>query len=628
MKRLLLTVAILFTALAHAVGAVAATTFELQQPRNAVVGRPYQVTFVLSTDDQRTIQSLSDLTPERPSIDGMRLYSGPGTSTGFESGYDSRRGSYSLYTCAITFVYIPEREGKVTIPSVSIRAGGQVYKTRATEITVLPDGNLSAVGQSGQSASNQASSGSTARQAARERVMGSSVGQTDPKDLMVIITFSRSSVYEMEPVVADIKLCLKLDRRFDIGDQFSSVTLPEFDGFLSEDLPVPRTSQVENIGGVNYETIVIRRYLLYPQKAGRLRVSSGRYEIDVLEYEIVTRGFMQTRREVPRKMSTATNTVTLDVKSLPEPRPAGFSGAVGNFKVSATVSPQIVRSNESATYTLTVTGSGNIKYLNAPSVTFPSTFETYTPKTDIEASFNGSNYAGTFTADYPFVPQEVGKFTIGSFPFIYFNPSTARYVTVEAPAFDLNVLRGNGPAVVTAQKEVSTELTDILHINPLGDRVSIPSEPVFGRWWYWMIYCGVALVLVIVVIVYRAHVKRSADVAGRRLARANRMASKRFNVARKYLKAHKSDLFYDELARALKGFIGDKLSIAPSGLISDTIAEKLTERGVTPEIVSEVIGVLNDCEMARFTPSGSDDAMSDVLGRAENAVKALQDTLK
>ncbi len=631
MKRLLLTVAILFTALAHAVGAAAATTFQLQQPRNAVVGRPYQVTFVLSTDEQRVINTVSDLTPERPSIDGMRLYSGPGTSTGFESGYDSRRGSYSLYTCAITFVYIPEREGKVTIPSVSIRAGGQVYKSREAEITVLPDGNLSAVGgssQQGQNGNGQSGSSGAYRQAARERVMGSSVGQTDPKDLMVIITFSRSSVYEMEPVVADIKLCLKLDRRFDIGDQFSSVTLPEFDGFLSEDLPVPRSSQVENIGGVNYETIVIRRYLLYPQKAGRLRVSSGRYEIDVLEYEIVTRGFMQTRREVPRKMSTATNTVTLDVKALPEPRPAGFSGAVGNFQVSAAVSPQIVRSNESATYTLTVKGSGNIKYLNAPAVTFPSTFETYTPKTDIEANFNGSNYAGTFTADYPFVPQEVGKFTIGSFPFIYFNPSTAKYVTVEAPAFELNVLRGNGPAVVTAQKEVSTELTDILHINPLGSSISVPAAPVFGRWWYWMIYCGVALTLIVVVIVYRAHVKRSADVAGRRLARANRIASKRFSVARKYLKAHKPDLFYDELARALKGFIGDKLSIAPSGLISDTIAEKLLERGVPQETVTEVIDVLNDCEMARFTPSGSDDAMSDVLGRAEHAVKALQDTLK
>lgn len=614
MKRLIYTAVLLIVS---CLTLEAKATFELEQPRNAVVGQPYYVTYVLRSDSQNDINTASNPSPERPQIDGFKFYSGPGVSTGMESGYDSSRGSYAFYTIQLTYTYIPQKEGTATIPSLSMSAGGKTYKSKSVQIKVLPS-NRPAQGQ------NSPSGQGYTRRAAPEQVLGSSVGTTTPKDLMVIITFSRKSVYEMEPVVADIKLCLKQDRRFDIGDQFNSVTLPEFDGFISEDLPVPRRSEVENIDGQNYETLVIRRYLLYPQKAGKLRISSGQYEIDVIEYEIVTRSFSRSRREVPRKMSTATNTVTLDVKPLPEPRPAGFSGAVGQFSVTADINPEIVRSNESSTYSLTVKGSGNIKYLNAPQITFPSTFETYTPKTDIEANFNGSNYAGTFRADYPFVPTEVGKFNIEPFEFIFFNPSTAKYETVSTRGFDLNVLRGNGPATVGAQKEINTEMTDILHIHPLAEYNASAPEQVFGKWWYWTIYVIVFLTLITVVFIYRRHVKRSADVAGRRLARASRVATKRLRVAAGFMKQRKSAEFYDELARALKGYVGDKLGIATSGLISDVISEKLTARGVPEDIVTEVINVLNDCEMARFTPSGSDEAMAEVYARATAAVKAIE----
>lgn len=619
MKRLILTTILILSFLAT----TAKTTFELQQPVNAVVGRPYNVVYVLRSDNQNDIESASNLSPEKPQIDGFKLLSGPGITTGFESGYDSRSGSYQYFTMQLVYRFLPEKEGNATIPAMSVTAGGKAYKTQPRTIKVLP-GNAPQGGQSGQGGQG----GGYQRRAMPEQVLQSSVGTTTPKDLMVIITFSRNSVYEMEPVVADIKLCLKQDRMFSIGDQFNSVTLPEFDGFISEDLPVPHQSQVENIGGQNYETLVIRRYLLYPQKAGKLRISSGQYEIDVLEYELVSRSFARTHREVPRKMNTATNTVTLDVKPLPEPRPADFSGAVGKFSITAEINPEIIRSNESATYSLVVKGSGNIKYLNAPTVTFPSTFETYTPKTDIEANFNGSNYAGTFRAEYPFVPTEVGRFDIEPFKFVYFNPGTAKYETLTTRGFNLNVLRGNGPALAGSQKEIDTRMTDILHIQPLPETVTPVEAPIFGRWWYWISYGIVALALLVIVLVYRRHVKRAADVTGRRLARANRVVSKRFKAASSFMRQHKSQEFYDELARALKGYVGDKLGIAPSSLISDVISDKLISRGVQPETAQEVIDVLNDCEMARFTPSGSDDAMADVIQRATAAVKAIENTLK
>lgn len=608
---------ILLILLATAIGAVAKTTFELQQPTNAVLGRYYRVTYVLRSDDPNALNSVSNPTPEHPAIQGMRLYSGPGVTQGYESTFDSRNGSRTSYTLSLVYTYIPEAEGEVTIPALSINVAGTKYTTRSAKIRVLGNG--------GGQQSGSASAGSPGRRP-QAQVIGSSVGTTTPQDLMVIITFSRSSVYEMEPVVADIKLCLNIDHSFSIENQFNSVTLPEFDGFLSEDLPVSGSGgQIESINGRNYETYVIRRYLLYPQKSGRLRISSGQYEINVIEYETVTRGYYPSRREVPRKMNTATNTVTLDVKPLPEPRPAGFSGAVGQFSVEAAVAPQIVRSNESATYTLTVRGSGNIKYLNAPEIPFPSTFETYTPKTDIDASFSGNNYRGSFVAEYPFVPQEVGKFNIDPFTFIYFDPAKGKYETVTATGFNLNILRGNGPAVVATQKEVDTQMTDILHIHPLPAVPATAPLPIFGSTWYVMTFIVTFIALIAVIIIYRRHVRRAADVAGRRLARAGRVVAKRFKASRSFMKQRRPEQFYDELAKALKGYIGDKLGIPPSNLISDVIAERLTAFGVDDTTVNSVINVLGECEMARFTPSGSDEAMADILARAENAVKAIED---
>lgn len=599
-----------------AVCAQAAVTFTLDRPRNAVVGRRFALQFRLVSDNPDDINAATDLNPQRLEIKGMDFYSGPETTSGNSFSYDSRTGQSQSYFLIITYNYIARTAGTTTIPSLSLKVKGRTYKTKPYTIEVLPDNRLTPHG-------GQSSAPGIERRR-QGRVVGSSVGTTTAKDLMVIITFSRNTVYEMEPVVASIKLCLKYDRRFGIDGKFNSVKLPVFDGFLAEDLPVSSNTQLERIGGENYETLELRRYLLYPQKSGHLSVSSGEYELNIVEYEYhtLTGGFARPV-EVPRVMKTSTNTASLNVKPLPEPRPAGFSGAVGKFTVSAAIEPEIIRSNESANYILTVKGTGNIKYLTAPEITLPASFEKYTAKTDIDASFSGNNYSGTFRATYPFVPQSVGKVTVDPQPFIYFDPSTGKYVTADTRSFDLNVLRGNA-AAVGAQKAIDTQMTDILHIRPLPADVHAASGPVARRAVYWLAYLVVFLALVTVIIVYRSHVRRSADVAGRRLARAGRVAGKRFKVARTFLKAHKPQEFHDELARALKGYVGDKLGIQSSQLITDTIVEKLRGAGVSEDVANEVIAVLNECEMARFTPSGSEQAMTDIYDRAEAAVKSIE----
>ena len=608
---------ILIAALTASLSLSATVTFTLQPPRGAIEGHRFQVQFVL-TSDGNDISSTPNINPAQPQIQGCEFYYGPGISTSIESGYSSSAGSYMRQSIIYTYTYIARHAGKTTIPSVSVTLGGKTYKSKATTIEVVKD--------NAPQPSSGGSQGQSGGRVPTPSTGSSSVGKVQPSDLMVNISFSRQRLYEQEPVIATIKLYVKYDKDFTIdGTSFKVNKLPVFDGFLSEELPVKQGGTIENYNGKVYYTFEIKRVLLYPQKGGDLRVNSGEYEITVIEYEWLTYGWAQTRREVPRHMNTATNTATIHIDPLPEPRPANFSGAVGDFSAKSSLTPELLRTNEAATYTLSIKGTGNIKFLTAPKIPFPSTFDTYTSKTDIKADFNGSNHSGTYTIEYPIVPQEIGKFTIEPYQFVYFNPSTKKYETITTQGFNADVVRGSGSSSDGVQKSVDATMRDIRHIHLLADKPDTLAPAIISSLWYKLIYIVAVAALITAIIAYRRHIKRAADVTGRRLARANRLANKRLKSAAKLMRQHHSDQFYNELANALRGYIGDKLSMATSQLISDTIAEKLTAYGASPQDAQAVIDVLNDCEMARFTPTAADQsAMQEIYNRAAAAINAIE----
>ncbi|MDE6317828.1 MAG: BatD family protein, partial [Muribaculaceae bacterium] len=342
----------------------------------------------------------------------------------------------------------------------------------------------------------------------------------------------------------------------------------------------------------------------------------------------VSMGWFGTPTYEDYSYTTPMTTATLRVKSLPEPRPADFCGAVGNYSLEASLHPELLRTNESATYSLSFRGSGNVKYLTVPTVDFPLTFDKYTPKTDVNARVSGQTYAGTYKVEYPIVPQEMGKFTIPAQTFSYFNLQSGKYETLTAHEFEVKVERGAAVSVSTEQKAVDAELNDIVHIHPLSDNLAPSPETIFGRWWYWSLWILALAALIGALLCYRRYIGLTADVAGRKEARAGRVAERRFKVAASFMKKHESEHFYAELANALKGYIGDKLGLQPSQLISSTISEQLASIGVSEEAVKSVLDVLDQCEMARFTPSDSDKAMQDLYNQASIAIKDIEEAKK
>ncbi|MDE6301315.1 MAG: BatD family protein [Muribaculaceae bacterium] len=593
--------------------------FQLLPRQNVIANQSFPLTFRLTLENEST----RDITmPKAPELEGCRLLSGPNSTSSQQQETYINGKRTSLVIIDLTCVYRARSEGKVTVPPVSINVGGKTYSSNSSSFEILPPDSDPSAGNYG----NGRPSGNTPGASATGTTAANSTASA--KDFFVRVFFSKSSVYEQEGVIAITKLYRPASHKFSLNLEAVPRT-PVYEGFLSEDLEANPEGQIENYNGKNYITYELSRVLLFPQKAGELKVTSGVYTLKIREQTgTMSMGWFGTATYDDYSYTTPMTTATLHVKALPEPRPADFCGAVGSFSLESSLSPEILRTNESATYSLIFKGSGNVKYLTVPTVEFPVTFDKYSAKTDVNARVSGQTYAGTYRVDYPLVPQEMGNYAIPAQTFSYFNLQTGHYETLSTETFDVKVERGSTVSVASEQKAIDAEMNDIVHIHSLPSTIARTPDTIFGRWWYWSLWGLVFISLVIAVIAYRRYIRLSSDVTGRKEAKAGRVAEKRLKSAAACMKNHDSQKFYTELASALKGYISDKLAMPQSQLISAAISEKLARAGVGEQTITSVLDVLDQCEMARFTPSDSEKAMQDLYTQASVAVKEIEEAKK
>ena len=597
--------AILFLALLSSVVAFSQTSFKVVPPGNVIAGRNFSLTFRLTNGQTNA--------PKPPELQGCDLLYGPSVSTMSSSQYINGQMS-STTSVDYTYMYRATTPGKVTVPEITVNSGGKDYTSKSVSFEILPPDKQVQSQQGGQQSAPPVSAvdPSTHRP-----------GAVSPNDLFVRVSFSKTHALEQEAVMATIKVYTKYSIT-----SFLVTQQPLFDGFLSEELPVNLEVNLENYNGQNYNTAVLKRLLLYPQKSGKLTVNSGKYDITIQQFELVNMGFFTTQRPVERQITTESNMASIEVTPLPEPKPAGFEGAVGSFTVSTDLQPELLRTNEAALYSYTIKGTGNIRYLKQPDVKFPASIDRYTPKTDIDARIVGANTTGTYRVDYTIVPQEAGKLVIPGTPFVYYDIDKKEYVTLDTRSYELNVAKGSSTSSVVEQREIDKSMHDILHIKPSTELPKKEISYIFHTGLYWLAFIIAIAILIAVAVIYRRQLKFNADVKGRKIARANRVVSKRLKSAREFMKAHENEKFYAELAKAMWGYISDKLSIAPSQLIRDNIASQLENYGASDHTVKDVLSVLDECEMARFTPQHSDQEVAQLYDQAVAAIKSLEDVKK
>lgn len=598
----------LLTALALLLGTIASmsaqTSFQVVPPRNVIAGNVFYVTYRLTNGDGSSLNA--------PPISGCKLLSPrPGVST-MQSMQIINGHQTSSTTEDYTFTYRAEKEGTYTIAEASIVSGGKTYRTNSAKFNILPPDK------------NQASSnnGGYGQPHVDNIDSQDSQAQIGKNDIFVRVILNKNHAYEGEAIECTLKLYTKFERI----NSFMMTSPPTFDGFLIEELDTQAAlNDVEHYNGQNYITAILKKCIIYPQKSGRLTINSGKYDLSVVQLERVSNGFFISARPVEKEVHLQPFSQSVNITPLPQPAPASFSGAVGQFKFESLLSNAEPRTGEAVSLRYIITGTGNIKFLKAPKPSIPNEFEQYTPKTEENTRIAGNNMTGTVTAEYTIVPQSVGEFRIPAEEFSYFDPSKKEYVTISAQGYTLNVAKGSGTTMSSDQRDIEAKNTDILHIK-LGEKgLSHNHRPVVRFWWYWSIFGSLLAIMLIGFTIYRRQLKMDADIAGRRTSRANKVARKRLKAAEGFMKSHKSEQFYEETLKAVWGYLSDKLNMPASQLTRQNIVDTLTLRGVEPSVTEKVIHLLDECEMARYTPDSSlDSSVEAIYNEATDTINAME----
>ena len=357
--------------------------------------------------------------------------------------------------------------------------------------------------------------------------------------------------------------------------------------------------------------------ILYPQKTGTLKINTGEYIANVLIPQVTNMLGMQYLQQqiVPIKLS---DDISLEVIPLPSPCPTNFSGAIGDFSVNTKVSPSALRTNETATFTFTINGNGNIKYIKEPQFKFPSEFELYSPKINSDINWVDGRIEGMATYDYSFLPQSVGTYQIPAYEFVYFNPDKKEYITLKTSPINIVVNKGRSSGInVNEEKR-----TDIIDINLDTKNLSKKSTFIVATFWYWLIYIFIIGIFIFTIILIKK--SSESDISSLKLAKANKVAMKRLKHAHEYMIANKDKQFYEEIVNAIWGYLSDKLLIPTSQLIRDNVTLELSKYGADESLCADVIDVLNLCDMAIYAPQASSEQTKDIYNRTLDIINRIE----
>ena len=608
-----LTLVVLLVATVFPARADEEVTFEANSPLTVAVGGAFRVEFSLNAKpDKGSFQA--------PSFEGFDVLAGPAESTGssiqFINGTMTKSVSHTY-----TYVLLPQSAGTVTIGAAEVKVDGRTYRTRELPIEVVDEGD------GGRSQQQQQPSDDADRSDAQSRI--------GKDDILLRAVVSRTSVYKNEPLHVAFKLYTRVP--------FANVvpeSVPSFDGFWSQDLTDPNYEQVgrETYNGKVYETRVLADYLLYPQQVGTLT-------IDPLQITVVAQVVIQSRHadpffgmgrevlNVPKKLQSQRVSVT--VRPLPDGAPASFNGAVGSFKMDAELPSERLTANSGANATVKISGEGNLTFVQAPKLQLPASFELYNVKTTESINATTSGITGYRQFEYPFIARAEGSYEIEPIEFSYFDPQRREYVTLRSRAVTFEVApdaRGGGEAVVMQGRGVSKEDVrqlgqDIRFIRLGAPQLRTVAAPFLFSTAYWIVLAVIVILFALIYVALRRQIRESQNVALVRGKRANKVAVQRFRMAKRYMEEQNRHAFYEEMLRALWGYMSDKFNIPMANLTKENVREELNKRGVAAEIAQSFTNIITRCDEAQYSPVES-TRMSDVYSEGVNLISQIESVIK
>ncbi len=578
-------------------------TFKASAPQSVVMGEQFRLTFTVNAEGKEL------KVPAMPDFDVLM---GPAQSTSHNTSYINGKVSNET-TVTFTYILMPKKEGTFTIEPATVKVKNATYTSNSVSIKVLPPD------KSGKTTS--------------ERVQESSAVINDD-DFFVRMIVSKRNVTEQEGFLVTFKLYATRPCGL------TSMKFPEFEGFLAQEITLPEHQWVQDrYKDRNYFTVDLKQVVLYPQRSGELTIGKGTYDAVIRvstpqKARSIFDDFFDTYREVKKTLTS--QPVTINVEPLPSGKPASFSGAVGDFNMTASINTNTVKTNEAVTVKVKISGNGNLKMIKNPEVQFPNDFDIYDPKVEQNAKTTTAGVTGSKTIEYMAIPRYSGDFEIPAIQFSYFDTKSNTYKTLTSDVFKLHVEKGEegtGSSLIVSnysnKEQVKYLGQDIRFLKTKDIHFTNKREDVFfGTFMYAMSYLVPLILFVVFFVVYRKQIRENADLARVRTKKANKIAVRRLKNAGKLMQANQKEAFYDEVLRALWGYLSDKLNIPQAELTKDNVEAELAKYGVDESLTKEFLDILNMCEFARYAPSQASDAMDKLYSMTVDAIGKMENTIK
>lgn len=594
---------------------------EANAPLQVLQGEPFKIEFIVSTQQN----DIGDARFTPPAWSGLDIMSGPVSSTGT---YMSITNGATQVKKTITYTYWvkAQQAGILKIPAATITVSGQDYRTKALTIESL----------SADQAAQGAGSGASNQRGNRNNAATTGKTSVNATDILLRMEVNKSEVYRGEPLVASLKIYTQVNIA-----GFENIKYPALNGFWAQEMDVSGQGDGRTtLGGKEYHSQVLRQWLLYPQRAGTLEIEQAQFTaIAQLVSQAPATGspfdiFFNAPQVQNVSVKLASPVVKVRVKELPKPMPADFTGAVGQFDLTGVISGDRFAANSAGSITLRLSGTGNFPLIEAPKIDLPVAFEQFDMKTNEQLSTTARGTSGEKTFEFPFIARAEGKYTLPGVQFSYFDPAAGTYKHLSTPDFEVEILRdesggtsGLGMVSGVTKEDLKMLDSDIRFIR-MGNPKLVPQGRAFLWSWGWFLTFVLLVVLFVATLLYlRKNIRDRADIVRVKTKKANKVALRRLKRAKAFMNAGKETQFFEELLRALWGYMGDKLAIDVANLTKERVLAELVEkRGLSEEQAREFLNLIADCEFAQYSPAAgiqmekAYNAALDLIGRFESKI--------
>ena len=591
------------------ISSAGAQTLTGRAPSQVAVGEQFRLTYTINTQDVRGFRAGNI-------PDELEVLMGPSTST--QSSFQMVNGHTSS-TSSVTYTYIvvANKNGTYTIPPAHCTVDGKTVTSN--EIRIKVSGQAQ---QGGRQQSRQQSGGNGELRPAGTAISGS--------DLFIHVSASKQRVREQEPILLTYKVYTL------VGLTQLSGKMPDLKSFYTREVPLPqeKSFKIETFNGRQYRTVTWQQYVMFPQATGKLEIPSITYDGIVVQqnrnvdpFEAFFNGgsgYIEVKKQIKAPA------ITIQVDPLPQ-RPANFSGGVGSFSISAQIDKTEVKANDPVNLRVVVSGVGNMKLLKQPVVKIPKDFDSYDAKVTDKTKLTVNGLEGSIVYDFLAVPRHQGTFEIPAIEYTYFDTKSNSYKTERTESFTLKVAKGDGQTTVASfagQEDVKQLGSDIRYIHTGNTEQHGVNEFFFGSIAYWISLAVLLIAFISLFVIFRHRAIENANIVKQRAGKANKVAVKRLKKAAKLMKTGKDGEFYDEVMRALWGYVGDKLNISVDQLTRDNVSQQLSQYNVSEETIRQFVGALDECEFARYAPGDATGNMNKVYDAAITAITQIANTMK